>query len=122
MMANIMVVDDAIFMRASIKQILEAKGHSVVAQAESGAEAIEKYLDVKPDVIILDITMPGMNGVEALKRLKVLDADAKIIICSAIGQQEKIAEAIEAGALDFIVKPFEADRLVAAVEHALKGK
>lgn len=121
-MANIMVVDDAIFMRASIKQVLEEKGHAVVAQAESGTEAIEKYLDVKPDVVLLDITMPGMNGVEALKRLKVLDANAKIIICSAVGQQEKIAEAIEAGALDFIVKPFKPERLTAAVEHALKQK
>ena len=118
-MANVLIVDDAAFMRLTIKQILEAHGHSVAGEAENGIEAIKKYPIVKPDVVILDITMPDMDGIEALKRLKELDPAAKIIICSAVGQQKMLAQAIQYGASNFIVKPFENEVLVAALEKVI---
>ena len=118
-MARALVVDDAAFMRMTIKQMLEANGHSMAGEAATGVEAVERYLDVKPDFIILDISMPEMNGIEALKRIKVLDPDAKAIVCTAIGQQVKLAEAIEAGALEFIVKPFEAAQLMQAIDKVM---
>ena len=118
-MASVLVVDDAAFMRMRIKQMLEANGHSMVGEAMDGVEAIEKFAELKPDVVILDITMPGMNGIEALKRIKVLNKDAKIIICSAMGYQELIAKAIEEGAKEFIVKPFEAEQLMAAIDKVV---
>lgn len=118
-MAKIMVVDDAAFMRMTIKQYLEAEGHEVVGEAANGIEAVEKYPGINPDVVILDITMPDMNGIEALKRIKILDPKAKIVICSAMGQQEMVAQAIQHGARQFIVKPFQKENLVAAVEKIL---
>ena len=86
-MAKVMVVDDAVFMRMTIKKMLEAHGHSVIGEAGNGVEAVKKYVEIKPEVVLLDITMPEMNGVEALKRIKEVDAKAKVIICSAMGQQ-----------------------------------
>ena len=118
-MASVLVVDDAAFMRMSIKRMLEANGYTMAGEAGSGIEAVQMYLQVKPDVVLLDITMPEMNGVEALKRLKVLDPNAKVIICTAIGQQAILAEAVENGASDFIVKPFEVDRLLAAIDKVM---
>lgn len=118
-MAKLLIVDDAAFMRMSIRQMLEPHGHEVVGEAGNGIEAVKKFIELKPDVVLLDITMPEMNGVEALKRIKELDQTAKVIICSAMGQQSMVAQAIQAGAKDFIVKPFEADRLVAAVERVM---
>lgn len=114
-----MIADDAIFMRASIRKMLEDNGHVVVAEASNGIETIEKFAEVKPDVIILDITMPEMNGLEALKRIKIIDPKAKVIICSAIGQQSRLAEAIECGVEEFILKPFEAHHLMEALEKVL---
>lgn len=119
-MATVLVADDAIFMRATIKKMLEDNGHSMVGEAADGEETIEKFLELKPDLIILDITMPGMGGIEALKRIKGMDSAVKIIICSAIGQQEVIAKAIECGAEDFIVKPFKEAQLIAAIEKVMK--
>jgi two-component system chemotaxis response regulator CheY len=118
-MARVLIVDDAMFMRMTIKQMLEAHGHSVAGEAGDGIEAVKKFIEYKPDVVLLDITMPEMNGVEALKRIKELDPDARVIICSAMGQQAMVAQAIQYGAKDFIVKPFEEDRLIAAVDKIM---
>ena len=118
-MAGILIVDDAAFMRLTIKRMVEAHGYSVVGEAGNGLEAVKKFAEKKPDVVILDITMPEMSGIEALKRIKILNPDARIVICSALGQQEMLAEAIECGAQDFIVKPFEEERLIAALEKVL---
>ncbi|MDE6220161.1 MAG: response regulator [Lachnospiraceae bacterium] len=118
-MAKILIVDDAVFMRVTIRKILEANGHTVAGEAGNGVEAVQKYTELQPDVVLLDITMPEMNGVDALKRIKELDAKAKVIICSAMGQQAMVAQAIQNGAKDFIVKPFEADRVVAAIQRVL---
>lgn len=118
-MAKVMVVDDAVFMRMTIKKMLEAHGHSVIGEAGNGVEAVKKYVEIKPEVVLLDITMPEMNGVDALKRIKEVDAKAKVIICSAMGQQAMVAQAIQSGAKDFVVKPFEEGRLVAAVDRVM---
>lgn len=118
-MARILIVDDAVFMRMTIRKILEAKGYTVAGEAGNGVEAVQKYMELQPDVVMLDITMPEMNGVDALKRIKEYDAKARVIICSAMGQQAMVAQAIQNGAKDFIVKPFEADRVIAAIERVL---
>ena len=115
-MAAVLVVDDTLFMRASIRQMLEANGHSVAGEAANGVEAIEKYAAVKPDVILMDITMPDMDGLEALRRIKEIDPKAKVIMCTAMGQQAMVAKAVELGAQQFIVKPFQTDRLMAAID------
>ncbi len=118
-MAKVLVVDDAAFMCLTIQQMLERNGHTMVGQAANGKEAVEKFALLKPDLVILDITMPEMNGIEALKRIKIIDPKAKIIICSALGQKEMIAKAIEYGAENFIVKPFKEDLLIRAVEKSM---
>ena len=115
-MASILIVDDAIFMRQSLKRALEAHGYTVCGEAGDGREAIAKFAELKPDVTILDITMPEMSGLEALKHIKAINPDAKIVICSAMGQQAMAIESIQAGAKDFIVKPFQADRVIEAVK------
>lgn len=118
-MAGILIVDDASFMRTTIKKILEAEGLAVAGEAGSGTEAIQKYRELQPDAVMLDITMPGMSGVEATKRIKEFDENAKIIICSAMGQQTMVAQALQNGAKDFIVKPFAKERVIAAVRRVL---
>ncbi len=118
-MASILIVDDAIFMRQSLKRALEAHGHTVCGEAGDGREAIAKFAELKPEVTILDITMPQMSGLEALKRIREIDSNAKIVICSALGQQEQLAKAIQYGAQDFIVKPFQEERMIAAIEKVL---
>ncbi len=118
-MAKILIVDDAAFMRMTIKKMLEAHNHIVIGEAENGIEAVKKFAELLPDVVLLDITMPEMNGVDALKRIKEMDKDAKVVICSAMGQQTMVAQAIQYGAKDFIVKPFQEDRLIAAVEKVM---
>ena len=119
-MAKVLVVDDASFMRMTIKQMLEKNGHETIGEAGNGVEAVKKYVELKPEVVLLDITMPEMNGVDALKKIRELDRTARIIICSAIGQQEIIARAIQCGASDFIVKPFEASQLLVAIEKVMR--
>ena len=116
---SILIVDDAAFMRINLKNILEKAGYEVVGQAENGKEAIKKYKDLDPDLVTMDITMPEMDGIEAVKKIKEINSDANIIMCSAMGQQSMVVEAIEAGAKDFIVKPFDDDRVIEAVEKAL---
>lgn len=119
-MARILIADDAMFMRKSIRQILESNGHEVVGEAADGGETVMKFIELKPDVIILDITMPGVSGMDALKQLREIDNEVKIIICSALGQQDIIAEAIISGAQDFIVKPFNPGQLIGALEKTLR--
>jgi two-component system chemotaxis response regulator CheY len=118
-MANVMIVDDTAFMRMVLKNILEESGLKVVAEATNGREAVKLFKQVKPDLVTMDITMPDMDGLQALREIRKTDADARVIICSAIGQQHKVIEAIHAGAKDFIVKPFLKDRILVAINKAL---
>lgn len=118
-MANIMLVDDAAFMRQSLLRIVSAAGHTVVGEAGNGAEGIEQYQICKPDIVLMDITMPDMDGIEATQKIKAIDPNAKIIMVSAMGQQEKVFAAIAAGAKDFIVKPFEASKIVSCIQKYL---
>jgi len=114
-----MVVDDAAFMRLMLRNILEEAGHTVVCEAENGLEAVEKYKKYHPDLVTLDITMPVMEGVEALREIRRHDPLAVVIMCSAMGQKAMVIEAIKMGAKDFIVKPVQQDRVVEAVNKAL---
>jgi two-component system chemotaxis response regulator CheY len=116
---SVLIVDDAIFMRMLLKEILKKNGYNVVGEAEDGVSAVNKYQELKPDLVTMDITMPEMDGISALKEIKKIDANAKIIMCSAIGQQAVVINAIQAGAQDFIVKPFEPIRVMEAVQKAL---
>ncbi|MFA5523328.1 MAG: response regulator [Tissierellales bacterium] len=119
-MANgILIVDDAAFMRMMIKDILTKNGFDVLGEAENGLKAIEKYKELSPDLVIMDITMPEVDGIQAVKEIKKLDNAAKVVMCSAMGQQAMVIEAIQAGAKDFIVKPFQADRVIEAVKKVL---
>lgn len=120
MSKRILLVDDAVFMRMKLKDILEKNGYQVVAEAQNGVEAIEKYKSEKPDLVTMDITMPEMDGVTALKKIKEFDPKAKVIMCSAMGQQSMVMDAIQAGAIDFIVKPFDNDRVIESVNKATK--
>lgn len=117
--ARVLVVDDAAFMRMMIKDILGKNGYEIVGEAENGQKAVEKYQELKPDLTTMDITMPEMDGITAVKEIKKLDPAAKVIMCSAMGQQAMVIEAIQSGARDFIVKPFQPDRVLEAVRKAL---
>jgi len=119
MAKNILICDDAAFMRMMIKDILTKNGYNIAGEAENGIRAIEKYAEVKPDLVLMDITMPEMDGIEALKRIKAADPNASVIMCSAMGQQAMVIESIQAGAKDFIVKPFQADRVIEAVQKVV---
>ena len=119
MAKNILICDDAAFMRMMIKDILTKNGYTVAGEAENGLKAVEKYAELKPDIVTMDITMPEMDGIEALKEIKKVDAGAKIVMCSAMGQQAMVIESIQAGARDFIVKPFQADRVLEAVKKVI---
>ncbi|MBU5594024.1 response regulator [Amphibacillus sp. MSJ-3] len=118
-MARILVTDDAAFMRMQLKNIFESLGHEVVGEAENGLVAIDLYNELKPELVTMDITMPEMNGVEAVKEIKKSDPDATIVMCSAMGQQQMVLEAIQAGAKDFIVKPFDQERIKQAIEKII---
>ena len=118
-MAKILIVDDAAFMRMMIKDILEKNGFEVIGEANNGLKAVEFYKKEKPDIVTMDITMPDMDGIGAVKEIKAFDPNAKVIMCSAMGQQGMVMDAIRAGAKDFIVKPFQADRVIEAVKKAL---
>jgi len=114
-MTRVLIVDDAAFMRMMIKDILEKNGYDVVAEANNGIKAVEMYKREKPDVVTMDITMPDMDGIEAVKAIREFDPKAKIIMCSAMGQQSMVMDAIRAGAKDFVVKPFQPDRVLEAI-------
>ncbi len=119
--ANILIADDLSFMRMIQKEILTERGYTVVGEAADGLEAVEKFKSLRPDLVLLDITMPNMNGLEAMRKIFSLDPHAKVIMCSALGQQNLIVEAIKAGVKDFIVKPFKPERILSAIEKALKA-
>ena len=118
-MAKVLIVDDASFMRMTIRQMLEKNGHEVVGEAADGVEALTKYQELKPDLVTLDITMPNKDGIAALKDIKAFDPGALCVMCSAMGQQSMVIEAIQAGAKDFIVKPFQADRVIESIRKVL---
>ena len=119
MAKNILICDDAAFMRMMIKDILTKNGYNVAGEAENGAKAVEKYAELKPDLVLMDITMPEMDGIEALKKIKASDPSASVIMCSAMGQQAMVIESIHSVAKDFIVKPFQADRVIEAVQKVV---
>ena len=119
MAKKVLICDDAAFMRMMIKDILTKNGYEVAGEAENGLKAIEKYNETKPDLVMMDITMPEMDGIQALKKIKETDSSANIIMCSAMGQQAMVIESIQSGARDFIVKPFNQDRVLEAVKKAV---
>ena len=119
MAKNILICDDAAFMRMMIKDILTKNGYNIAGEAENGIKAVEKYSETKPDLVLMDITMPEMDGIQALKKIKEMDSNASVIMCSAMGQQAMVIEAIQSGAKDFIVKPFQADRVLESIRKIL---
>jgi two-component system chemotaxis response regulator CheY len=117
---RVLIVDDAIFARASIRKVLETSEYDFeYLEATSGEEAIELYKTNRPELVIMDITMPGMNGIEAVHQIHEFDEEAKIIMCSSMGAQDKIVRSIDMGAVDFIVKPYKPDKLLAVVKKVL---
>lgn len=119
MAKRVLIVDDAVFMRMKLKNILEANGYEVAGEAQNGQEAFDLYQATKPDLVTMDITMPDVDGLDALKMIKGADAAARVVMCSAMGQQGMVMDAIRSGAVDFIVKPFDTDRVIKALEKAL---
>jgi two-component system chemotaxis response regulator CheY len=118
-MARVLVVDDAVFMRKVVSDALAKGGHEVIGEAANGLEAVEQFQSLKPEVMTLDITMPEKDGLSALKEIIAMDPQARVVMCSALGQESKVLEAIKAGAKDFVVKPFQPDRVLSAIEKAV---
>jgi two-component system, chemotaxis family, chemotaxis protein CheY len=116
---RVLVCDDAIFMRTMISDILSGAGYEVVGEAETGLQAIQRYRELKPDLVTMDIVMPDMGGIDAVREIVKDDPNAKILMCSAMGQQALVVEAIQAGAKDFVVKPFQPSRVLEAVQRVL---
>ena len=119
-LAKILIVDDAVFMRTVLRKMLEEANYEIVGEASNGVEAISRAKELKPDIITLDITMPEMDGVTALPKILEVSPSSKVIMCSAMGQQPMVVDAIKNGAKDFIVKPFQKARVVQAIENILK--
>lgn len=122
MAARILIVDDAIFMRNMLRNIFVESGFEIAGEASNGEEAVEKYKSLSPDMTTMDIVMPVKNGIEALKDIIRIDQDAKVVICSALGQESLVIEAIEAGAKDFIIKPFKPARVIDVAQRVLGSK
>jgi two-component system chemotaxis response regulator CheY len=118
-MARVLVVDDAAFMRKMVTDALSGGGHEIVGEAANGAEAVQRFQELRPDVMTLDITMPEKDGLAALREIIAVDPGAKVVMCSALGQESKVLESIKLGAKDFVVKPFQADRVLEAIGKAL---
>lgn len=116
---TVLVCDDAIFMRTMIRDILSQAGYDVVGEAETGSQAVEKYRELRPDLVTMDIVMPDMGGIDAVREIIQNDPGARILMCSAMGQQALVVEAIQAGAKDFVVKPFQPSRVLEAVQRVL---
>ncbi len=121
MAKRVLIVDDAIFMRNMIKEYLAEDRFEVVGEATNGVEAVEKYKQLQPDLVTMDIVMPDMGGIDAVKAIILADPKAKVLMCSAMGQQSLVVEAIQAGARDFVVKPFQPARVLEAVQRVLAG-
>jgi two-component system chemotaxis response regulator CheY len=119
MLKTVLVCDDAVFMRTMLADVLTQAGFAVIGQAKTGAEAVEKYRELRPDLVTMDIVMPDMGGIEAVKEIVHEFPDARILMCSAMGQQSLVIEAIQAGARDFVVKPFQPSRVLEAVQRVL---
>jgi len=118
-MGKILIVDDTLFMRTLLKNILFSGGHTIIGEAGDGAEAIEKYKELKPDLVTMDVVMPKMNGIEALKGIKALDPAARVVMCTAVGQEQMVKLAIKTGAKGYIVKPFQAPKVIEEVKNVL---
>jgi two-component system chemotaxis response regulator CheY len=118
-MGRILIVDDTLFMRTLLKNILFSGGHEIVGEAGDGAEAVEKYEALKPDLVTMDVVMPKMNGIEALKEIKKLDPGAKVVMCTAVGQEQMVKLAIKTGARGYVVKPFQAPKVLDEVKNVL---
>jgi two-component system chemotaxis response regulator CheY len=116
---QVLITDDTAFMRMTLKNILEKNGYQVVGEAEDGQVAVDKYMELRPDLVTMDITMPRMDGITAIKKIIEADPEAKIVVCSAMGQKALVIEALSAGAKDFIVKPFQAERIINAVQKVI---
>lgn len=119
MPGKVLIADDAAFMRMMIKDILLSNGYEIAGEANNGLKAVELYKREKPDIVMMDITMPEMDGITAVKEIRKQDPSAKIVMCSALGQQSMVMEAIQSGAKDFIVKPFQPDRVIEALKKVL---
>jgi len=119
MVKTVLICDDAVFMRTMLADILTQAGFAVIGQAQTGAEAVQKYRELRPDLVTMDIVMPDMGGIEAVKEITKEFSDARILMCSAMGQQSLVIEAIQAGARDFVVKPFQPSRVLEAVQRVL---
>ena len=122
MAARVLIVDDAVFMRNTLKEIFTAQGFEIGGEAANGVEAVEKYKELKPEITTMDIVMPFKNGIEATREILKEDPTATIVICSALGQESLVMEAIEAGATDFIVKPFKAENVTQVVKKAMAAR
>ncbi|UCF05511.1 MAG: response regulator [bacterium] len=119
MKSKILVVDDAIFMRKMISEILEENGMEVVGEADTGSRAVERFKELRPDLVTMDIIMPEMNGIDAVREIIAMDSNAKIVMCSALGQQALVQEALTAGAKDFLIKPFNPSRVIEVIGKVL---
>ena len=119
MSVRVLIADDAIFMRTMLKDILRKEGYEIVGEARTGVEAVEKYQELRPDLVTMDIVMPDKDGIEAVRDIIAFDPQAKILMCSAMGQQSLVIEAIQAGARDFVVKPFQPSRVLEAAARVL---
>lgn len=120
MAQTVLICDDAMFMRTMLADILQDAGFEVVGEAETGAQAIEKYRELEPDLVTMDIVMPDMGGIDAVRAITAEDPEARILMCSAMGQQALVVEAIEAGARDFVVKPFQPSRVLEAIQRVMR--
>jgi len=118
-MARVVVVDDAMFMRRVVSDALSKGGHEVIGEAANGNEAVERFVELHPDVMTMDITMPEKDGIQAVRDIIAIDPSAKIVMCSALGQETKVIAAMRAGAKDFIIKPFDAERILGAIDKAV---
>lgn len=116
---SVLVVDDAAFMRMKILKLLSDNGYQIAGEASNGEEAVVKYQQLKPDLVIMDITMPVMDGIAAITEIKKHDGEAKVIVCSAMGQQSMVIQAIKSGAKDYVLKPFQPDRVLEAVKKQI---
>lgn len=120
-MAKILIVDDAAFMRMMLKDILTKAGHEIVAETGNGNEAAEKYIEFHPDLVTMDITMPECDGLEGLSKIMEINSNAKVVMCSAMGQQVMVLDAVKRGAKDFIVKPFQAEKVITSINNVLNN-